>query len=83
MKDDIAIRITFSEKGKVIADDIIKFIEKNYDNISFQKPRKGNNPKYKEGGSNYDPEQGEFWLSYSLCNIKNYKPLLPKKKITE
>src|SRR5574343_358800 len=79
MKDHVSIRITFSEKGADSAAEIIKFLEANFENISFQKPRQGNNPKYKPGGKNYDAEQGEFSLAYSRANIKNGEPLLPKR----
>lgn len=83
MKDDISIRVTFSEKGEAIAKEIMDFIEKNYSNISFQRARTGNNPKYKKGGTNYDATQGEFKLSYSRCNIKKGVPLLPVKTTTK
>lgn len=80
MKDDVSIRVTFSETGEETAKQIMECIEDNFDNISFQAPRKGNNPKYKPGGTSFDPDQGEFSLSYSRCRVKKFKPLLPKKK---
>lgn len=79
MKDHVSIRVTFSEKGEGSALEIIKFIEENFLNIKFQKPRKGNNPKYQPGGSHYDPEQGEFHLVYSRCSVKDFEPKLPVK----
>jgi len=80
MKDDVSIRVTFSEKGAAVAIQIMDFIEAHFENISFQSPKLGSNPKYKEGGTHYDKAQGEFYLSYSRCNVKHRKPLLPKKR---
>lgn len=78
MKDSFSIRITFSNDAADFADAFIDFIEANIDGLDIQKPRKGNNPKYQEGGKNYDPEQGEFTLAYSRLRVKKGKPQLPK-----
>ena len=80
MKDPISIRITFSESVEQKALEIIDFLEEHIEGLNFQSPRTGNNPKYKEGGKNFDPEQGEFKLSYSRLNIKKGKPILPRLK---
>lgn len=80
MKDPISIRITFCESAEQNALAIIDFLEENIEGLNFQKARTGNNPKYKEGGTNFSPEQGEFKLAYSRLNIKKGKPLLPKIK---
>ncbi|MCA0234149.1 MAG: hypothetical protein LCH91_27070 [Bacteroidetes bacterium] len=78
MKDPISIRITFSESVEKDALAIIDFLEERIQGLNFQKPRTGNNPKYKEGGKNFDPEQGEFKLAYSRLNIKAGKAIIPK-----
>lgn len=80
MKDQFSVRITFSDSAKEFAELFIDFIEDNFDGLSIQKPRKGNNPKYQPGGKSYDPKQGEFTLAYSRLNIKKGEPQLPKYK---
>ena len=77
MKDHVSIRVTFSQKGEASALEIMQFIEENFQYIKFGTPKEGNNPRYQPGGDRYNPDQGEFKLSYTRCNVKNKEPRLP------
>ncbi len=80
MKDDVSIRITFSERGREAAQTLIDFLEEHVEHLAFQSARKGNNPKYQPGGKSYDEGQGEFWLSYSRLSIRKGVSQLPEIK---
>lgn len=49
--------------------------------LSFRKPQKGGNPKYKEGGEKYDPSKGEMLLMYVEVSGKVLQEMFSELKV--
>lgn len=51
--------------------------------VTFRKPQKGNNPRYKKGGDKYDESVGEQSLMYVEIDIKTLVKMFSSLRLIE